>query len=85
MTTCFAIYEIQELTLSQVFLCYSDGSIEPTVEDDEGGVPKTNGMVPHSCNNPLVWYEQSLASHWSAEHIAAAQAHGKSNMHSHGH
>ncbi|KAI6716190.1 hypothetical protein JHW43_001293 [Diplocarpon mali] len=56
--------------LRQVFLCYSDGSIEPTVPDPEGkgGVPKTNGMVPHQCRNNSIWYEKSLASRWSAKH-----------------
>ncbi|KAK2627023.1 hypothetical protein QTJ16_004198 [Diplocarpon rosae] len=56
--------------LRQVFLCYADGSIEPTFPDPEGkgGVPKTNGMVPHQCQDSSVLYEKSLASRWSDKH-----------------
>ncbi|KAL3422013.1 hypothetical protein PVAG01_06169 [Phlyctema vagabunda] len=67
--------------LRQVFLCYADGSIEPTMEDPESGIPKTDGMVPHYCNNPAIWYEQSLASHKRIGKGSKAQ--DNSGMHGH--
>ncbi|PVH78109.1 hypothetical protein DL98DRAFT_590633 [Cadophora sp. DSE1049] len=52
----------------QVFLCFADGSLEPSIADSEGGLPTTNGMVPHQCRDPSPLYEKSLASHQSNVH-----------------
>jgi hypothetical protein len=60
------------LTCRQSFLCYTDGAIEPAKPDHRGGLPSTNGMVPHTCKDPSISYEKSLASHWSEEHLKAA-------------
>ncbi|KAH6712420.1 hypothetical protein BKA61DRAFT_418230, partial [Leptodontidium sp. MPI-SDFR-AT-0119] len=46
----------------QVFLCFADDSLEPSIVGPEGGLPTTNGMVPHQCRDPSSLYERSLAS-----------------------
>ena len=62
-------------------LCYADGSIEPTQPDpNNGGMPKTDGMVPHYCGNPQIWYDKSRGT------VAPSMGgHGHGHSHGHGH
>lgn len=54
------------IKFAQVFLCYADGAIEPARPDEnDGGTLKTDGMVPHHCGNPDVWYEKARSSRLS--------------------
>ena len=71
------------LTSQQVFLCFADGSLEPSIADTEGGLPTTNGMVPHQCRDPSPLYEKSLASHQADMHVKSRT--GKDPVRSHGH
>ncbi|KAG4438773.1 hypothetical protein IFR05_005750 [Cadophora sp. M221] len=68
---------------SQVFLCFADDSLEPSIVGPEGGLPTTNGMVPHQCRDPSSLYERSLASHGSDLNTESGSKEGGAHMHGH--